>query len=687
MALHEVQLKGYSVRPGNLSLGTFDSYGIEQLHVTVDDTWSGLAVTATFTPPEGEPVERRVPENGLIDVPAEATANEGTGTIVYCGVASGAQRISKTQGYSVITHGNVGTTVEFNPSESLATQVLQAALSAERSSAEAKSVADGLRTDAANGKFNGKDGDKGADGVSPTAAVTQTDDGAKFTVTDASGTTTAAIKNGTNGKDGAPGAAGKDAVVDATLTQDGQAADAKVTGEKIGQLKEDTRNLWKSVADTRAYIGLSDDDILGLQVDYKNKTFKRLAGATNLTAGADFDAFPMYGGRKRCNVADDGAINAWFGDDGYTEDGSNGQVMVYQPKFYYLVCPVVYDPITTTGMGYHLRKANYYVSANPRPGFRLHPAFYDANGNEIEYVMESAFEGSIFDASASAYLLDNEQVMDANADKFCSIAGARPATGHSQNLTRDMVEKLAANRGTGWHGDTIKVESASQLLMIIELGLMNAQNAIGQGVVSLPNGSDTTTPYAAKTGSTSALGNGTGRATSTTTYPGNVETTDTANGKTSVSWRGKENPWGNLWKFVGGMNIYGNGKMDGGQPYICNDFNFNESKHDGNYEAAGFTVTPKEGYISAMGYSTACDWLFVASETNGNSILPVGDYTYVTQNLNGSRIARLGGGWDNGTAVGPFYFGLTGGVGYRYRNVGGRLVYVPNAENQQTVTA
>lgn len=457
----------------------------------------------------------------------------------------------------------------------------------------------------------------------------------------------------------------------------------------VSQLKEDTRNLWKSVADTRAYIGLSDDDILGLQVDYKNKTFKRLAGATNLTAGADFDAFPMYGGRKRCNVADDGTINAWFGDDGYTEDGSNGQVMVYQPKFYYLVCPVVYDPITTTGIGYHLRKANYYVSAKPRPGFRLHPAFYDANGNEVEYVMESAFEGSIFDASASAYLLDNEQVMDANADKFCSIAGARPATGHSQNLTRDMVEKLAANRGTGWHGDTIKVESASQLLMIIELGLMNAQNAIGQGVVNLPwtTGSDTTTPYAARTGSTSALGNGTGRATSTTTYPGNVETTDTANGKTSVSWRGKENPWGNLWKFVGGMNIYGNGKMDGGQPYICNDFNFNESKHDGNYEAAGFTVTPKEGYISAMGYSTACDWLFVASETNGNSNLPVGDYTYVTQNLNGSRLTLLGGTWTDGTVAGPFYWSLSYGVGYRARYVGGRLVYVPDAENQQTVTA
>lgn len=164
MALHEVQLKGYSVRPGNLSLGTFGSYGIEQLHVTLDDVWSGLAVTATFNPPKGKPVEIRVPENGLIDVPAEATANEGTGTIVYCGVANGAQRITKTQGYNVITRGPVGGTAPFKPSESLATQVLQAAINAEKNSAEAKSVADDLRNDAANGKFNGKDGAKGDKG-------------------------------------------------------------------------------------------------------------------------------------------------------------------------------------------------------------------------------------------------------------------------------------------------------------------------------------------------------------------------------------------------------------------------------------------------------------------------------------------------------------------------------------------
>lgn len=453
----------------------------------------------------------------------------------------------------------------------------------------------------------------------------------------------------------------------------------------IDELKSENFNsqeILSGVADIRAYLGITADDIVGIQVDYKNKTFKRLAGAANLTKGSDFDKFTMFGGRKRCNVADDGSIVAWYGDADYKEDGSMGQVMVYQPKFYYLVCPVEYDPIDT-GIGYHLRKANYYVSEKPRAGFRLHPAFYDASGNEIDYFLTSAYEGSIYDASASAYLLNDEQVMNTGEDKFSSIAGARPASGSSQNLTRPNIEAMAQNRGTNWHGDLIKQVSAEQMLMIIEMGMMNLQTAIAQGVVSLPwtTGSDTTSSYAAATGSTASLGNGTGRAEKTTTYEGGVAKEYTVDGKTSVCWRGKENFWGNIWKFVYGINIWGNGKMGGGQPYICSDFSFAESKNSGNYEPAGFTVTNANGYISAMGYSTACDWLFIASECLGNSSLPVGDYTYITVNLNGYRIARLGGAWYGGGVAGGFYWTLDSGVGYRYRNIGGRLVYIPTRDS------
>jgi hypothetical protein len=412
------------------------------------------------------------------------------------------------------------------------------------------------------------------------------------------------------------------------------------------------QEILSGVTDIRAYLGMIEtEDVLGITLDYKNKTCTRIAGAKNLTAGADFDKFSMYGGRKRCNVSDGGTINAYYGDEGYTEDGSNGQVMVYQPKFYYLVCPLEYDR-QETGYGYHLRKANYYVSETQRAGFKLHPAFYDKNGNEVDYILMSAYEGCIYDTSANAYLKNDEQVMDVSKDKFSSIAGARPASGVSQNLTRPNIEQMAKNRGEGWHSFGIKTASMEQLLMIVEMGMMNLQTAIGQGVVNLPwtTGSDTTSSYAGATGSTASLGNGTGRATKTTTYESGKATEYTVDGKTSICYRGVENFWGNIWKFAYGINFY----CEVGKPflgYVCKDFNYAESKKTDNYENIGFALPSENGYVSAMGYSTKYDWLFLPSEVKGNSSLPVGDYYYQNNTWDGYRIAPLGGRWTSITNI------------------------------------
>lgn len=427
---------------------------------------------------------------------------------------------------------------------------------------------------------------------------------------------------------------------------------------------------------------MTDDAVLGIQVDYQNKSFTRLCNAFGRSPGADFNQFPMFGNRKRCNVLDDGTIAAWEGDEGYKEDGSNGQVMVYQPAFWYKVVPLKIER-QNDGIGYHLRKANYFVTAGKKDGFKLHPAFYDENCAEIDHIFLSAFEGSVFDVSANAYLLHDEQVADFSNDLFCSISGVRPASGSSQNLTRVNIEQMGKNRGAGWHGNTIKAEAANQLLMIIEMGTMNLQAAIGQGVVNLPwsTGRDGISSYAAVTGATSSLGSGTGRATTTTTYEGGVPVEYTVDGKTSVTYRGMENPWGNLWKFFYDVSFWGDGSLKGGVPYICKDFNFSENKKDGNYESAGFTLINANGYISAVGYGNPdYDWLFFASECSGNSSLPVGDYTYISPNLNGFRIALLGGGWDGGGSAGAFSLRATNGVGSRYRSIGGRLVYIPKAK-------
>ena len=442
------------------------------------------------------------------------------------------------------------------------------------------------------------------------------------------------------------------------------------------------------VDDVKAYIGYTDSDILGLQVDFENKTFKRLAGAVNLSQGADFNKFEMYGGRRRCNVLDDGTIVAYYGDENYAEDGSNGQVMVFQPKFYYKVVPLKLEKNTDSGIGYHLRRVNYYVSSKPKTGFKLHPAFYDENGNEIDYILYSADEGSMFDVSAKAYVNDNvnESIAYEDGDLLCSVAGKKPISGLRKGIgTKTNLETMAQNRGPGWHLETIQAVSANQLLMMIELGMMNMQTGIGQGVVSIRDNSAYN--CSSLTGSTAKLGNGTGSATETLNEIGGTETTYNTSGKVSISYRGVENSWGNISKHIQGINLWGDGSMCGGQPYIADNFNFSESKNTDNYKPVGFTLPNANGYIKAMGYgSEEYDWLFVPSEIGGTSALPVGDYIYIASNLNGYRIVSLGGGCRSGDYAGGFYQIANGTVGDRSRGIGGRLMYVPTAKSGNTPT-
>ena len=118
--------------------------------------------------------------------------------------------------------------------------------------------------------------------------------------------------------------------------------------------------------------------------------------------------------------------------------------------------------------------------------------------------------------------------------------------------------------------------------------------------------------------------------------------------------------------------------MGGGEPYVCLDpSNFAESQNSGNYKGAGFTVANADGYINAFAYgSEEFDWMLMPNEVaNGaDSNLPIGDYLYKTVNLNGYRIARLGGYWNGGAGCGLYWY-LPTGVGYRYRVISARLVF------------
>ena len=434
----------------------------------------------------------------------------------------------------------------------------------------------------------------------------------------------------------------------------------------------DIQALEQEIADLRAFIGYTEPDIYGVEVDFKNRRFTRLAGAVGLNPGADFDSVNAFGGRKRCILTNEGVVLAYYGDAAYTETGAllravtigettypvgtKVQVMVEQPRFYYKVVPLELEPISG-GDGHHMRKARYYVSDQPRSGFKLHPLFkYNTAENEKVYL--SAFEGCLWDKSANTYLLNDEQVADFAADMLSSIGNAKPVSGLTQNLTRANARALAHNRGTGWEIQTAASASASQMLMLVEYASFNMQEKIGVGVTSKVD--DGATSMTEITGATTNLGNASGAVMN-------------ANNFNVVTYRGEENLWGNIWTFVDGMNINAKGIH---KLYVA-DHAFADSVLDGAYKDTGITLAKANGYVSAFGYNEAFDWLFVTSEVLGNSSLPVGDYFWQNHTYNAVMIALLGASWGDGTRAGAFCWYVYDAPSHRDRSIGARPVYFP----------
>mgnify|MGYP005766736705 FL=1 len=158
MITHKIKLYGYTaelVGESQLVLGTVDSYGIERIQLTLGPEWAGLVITATFTPPKGrKAVKVVVDSSGLFDVPQEATALSGQGTITFAGNTSGQQRISVDVPYVVANHAAVdGVTPDPTPSEwaQFVAQVQQARDDAEAAAqaAEASQTAAAGSADAA----------------------------------------------------------------------------------------------------------------------------------------------------------------------------------------------------------------------------------------------------------------------------------------------------------------------------------------------------------------------------------------------------------------------------------------------------------------------------------------------------------------------------------------------------------
>lgn len=145
---------------------------------------------------------------------------------------------------------------------------------------------------------------------------------------------------------------------------------------------------------------LPQNMIIGVEWDQSSSSaqLKRIDEYANemILNRAAFDYHSIWGNIMRCNLADDGTVNAYYGDTAFAYDGTNGQVMVRIPKFWYKS----YNSGTTY---------RWWISPIAKDGFTVHPAFV-SDSVEYDEFFFSAFEGSAYDVTANATEVNTIQI-------------------------------------------------------------------------------------------------------------------------------------------------------------------------------------------------------------------------------------------------------------------------------------
>lgn len=748
LARHTAQVVGLM---GVLVLGTWDSYGTEQLLLRHGPEWEGLAIDATFhNVPNDEGVTVLADTDGLVPVPPEACMRASKyATITFRGVQDGVQRISCNLPYVVLDHAQVpGANSTATPSENAqaltqmqdlrdgavdaknqaeaardaAANSATAAAASEKNAAASATAAKTAQSAAETAKAGAETAQKAAASsassasTSASTATTQAA-AAKSSATTAKASEAAAAKSA---KEAAASAANLDSAVN-TATQKAAAASASAEAAKASEnavaksaiassgsataAKASETAAAKSADDAKNYAAqvagiVTSQTIFGVNFSGSTSAGTRVGAAkdfvfvpgTDTSMGQNsFDAVYPWAGMRRCccTLNADGTVkvNAYKGQPGYIEDGTNGEVLVEIPLFY------------VSGM----LDVAPSISMSMLPGYRAPRKFLNADGSLKQKCYVRAFPGSI------------------GADgKLHSIAGAVP-TGN-----RNITQFLAAARK--W-GDTYSIGTSADFevlayLMIVVYGTRHAQSKIN-GCTSLYS---TNLAVAAATdnaasvvvakgasiepGMVISIGSGgeneaiakrrivtsvetiDGDATNvkvnfdgdpvTTTTDHKVwrmmQSTGTANsviatcgspvsntdGRHSFVFYGVENPlYGNQW------HIECDWKLVDGVPYWCDDpTKYSWTSNDG-YIALDTMAMPDEGWATALQQDDRAPSVQITKSVGGNSSTYLADYFYI--NKAGTRIVLRGGRSRSGGNAGPFYVHLPDGAGDSGWDSGGDL--------------
>ncbi len=363
---------------------------------------------------------------------------------------------------------------------------------------------------------------------------------------------------------------------------------------------------------------------------------------------------------------------AWIGDAKL--DGSDGQFMVDVPSFWYKVSDEIDDAGTWRRHDISLR---YFPDAKYMPG-----SFIGATEAVISDVSGKAVDGwtGTWDSQNKVW----EDIAYAGlGEKMLSVCGFYPRT----YVYRSDVRDKSAAAGASYHQYGFFNNLAVQYLMMIEYADLNTQRAMGDGVVSFAGGGIDWAAYndsrpIRRTGDTIRAGNKTWDMSTLASLAqmeangGNVYTIQ------SLSYRGIENPWGHVWKWVDGINFEwqaNDGSTSFAYPFVTDDPDkFSDTLKD-------HVQLPDR--MESAAYEDG-DWVrknrwwkdpspeMLPTTISASVSSYVGDYAYYPSGSPSAgylRVLAVGGSASIGSYAGAFYSLSNYGSGNRFANVGGRL--------------
>lgn len=290
---------------------------------------------------------------------------------------------------------------------------------------------------------------------------------------------------------------------------------------------------------------------------------------------------------------------------------SYGNKFVRIPKFYIRkrVTNESYQPI---------------ISADPMPGFYLPFVFWDfENERELPYVDIGKYKAS----------LSND------GTKLESKTGKAPL------VEKTIVEfrNLAKANGKGYQIMDIHAVDVIQTLFRIEFGTMDSQS-IHPGLTGVS--------AAVNTGGTDAVTASSGAMGTSSAF--------------QFKYRGIEDPWGNVYEWVDGVNI------NNPQAWICeNAEDYISNVFAEPYKKLAYVNHSGSGWVTEMGFDENYPFAEFPIATGGSASTYYADNYYQST---GQRVARFGGDRTNGSHAGLSVWILGDSSASASSNAGARLL-------------